>query len=716
MHAAMPSCILHLDCDCFYAQVEARRLNVPEHEPLAVVQWQGLIAVNYAARAYGIKRGMRVAEALQKCPGLHVPHVALIGGDDRSLPDRQQSKVSLDRYRHESVKIFALLEKLAPRLERVSIDEAYIDATDLARAELAREGAAETFARAAEHTRWEAWQPDAQDPFDLHLVAAAAICARLRGAVLSELGYALSAGIAHTKMIAKLASARHKPNQQTIVPRAHVPALLAELPLRDVRGLGGLLGERVAAAFPGVRFAGELSTIPLDHLKRCFGHETALWLEAVASGRHDEPVRESLAPKSLNACKSFGGTSDEQTLRRWLGLIADELVDRMAADSAAWCRTPRRLRLQFRGALAAEHRDLWVAGRVSELTREQSCQCALPTAKGGLPSAERLVGAAVGMLLRRSAEATEPRPRVRTEGGQAWPYLTRIALSVCDFEPMRRRSVLSLLAHQPSAPSAASTSVVCTPAAAATNTTSGAAAIVPPLSSSAAAVADEIDEIGEIEGRLANPTASDAQEEAAEDIGRDRGGGSNIFDRRTAGLECGTGRGSDDEGMGDGEASRGVVTTGATGAVAAKEGWMCAACTFFNMPWLDECEMCDAPRLEMSELSRPQRAGQCAVTPAGVVPESDATGSLAPPQPSPSSGWSCAACTFRNDEALRRCEMCEALRPRRDAPRSPSQRPSSNARPRSQSSSHASGGKAKHARTTVSAANSIDAYFAARAT
>ena len=48
--------ILHLDLDCFYAQVEHVRLNIPQDEPLAVQQWGSLLAVNYPARVFGVKR------------------------------------------------------------------------------------------------------------------------------------------------------------------------------------------------------------------------------------------------------------------------------------------------------------------------------------------------------------------------------------------------------------------------------------------------------------------------------------------------------------------------------------------------------------------------------------------------------------------------------------------------------------------------------------
>jgi nucleotidyltransferase/DNA polymerase involved in DNA repair len=62
--------VIHVDMDCFYAQVEHRRLKIPNSQPLAVQQWDGLIAVNYAARAKGVTRHMRV----QACPFMPIHH------------------------------------------------------------------------------------------------------------------------------------------------------------------------------------------------------------------------------------------------------------------------------------------------------------------------------------------------------------------------------------------------------------------------------------------------------------------------------------------------------------------------------------------------------------------------------------------------------------------------------------------------------------------
>jgi len=157
--------ILHIDMDAFYAQVEHERTGIARHEPLAVQQWDGLIAVNYVARAKGVSRHMRVREAKKLCPELHLVHVEIIYGDtataeilspepsliadtndtcaanaaadvgadaplgaESTQEERRKGKVSLQRYRNASAQVF---DALAPFgvVEKASIDEAYIDVT-----------------------------------------------------------------------------------------------------------------------------------------------------------------------------------------------------------------------------------------------------------------------------------------------------------------------------------------------------------------------------------------------------------------------------------------------------------------------------------------------------------------------------------------------------------------------------------------------------------
>lgn len=70
------SCLLPIDVDAAYAQFEMSRLRLPKDKPVAVQQWQGLIAVNYPARKFDISRHETVSEAKKKCPDLIAVHVA----------------------------------------------------------------------------------------------------------------------------------------------------------------------------------------------------------------------------------------------------------------------------------------------------------------------------------------------------------------------------------------------------------------------------------------------------------------------------------------------------------------------------------------------------------------------------------------------------------------------------------------------------------------
>ncbi|BGP16689.1 hypothetical protein JCM10213_000394 [Rhodosporidiobolus nylandii] len=122
------------DIDAAYAAMEMARLGLPKDEPMAVQQWNGLIAVNYPARAFGITRHESPAEALKKCPHLRLVHVqtykngeAEPGYWEGAKPETH--KVSLDMYRKESTNILAVFSEFCPVVEKASIDESYLDLT-----------------------------------------------------------------------------------------------------------------------------------------------------------------------------------------------------------------------------------------------------------------------------------------------------------------------------------------------------------------------------------------------------------------------------------------------------------------------------------------------------------------------------------------------------------------------------------------------------------
>jgi DNA polymerase eta len=294
----MSRVVVHLDCDCFYAQVELLRLGLPPETPLCVVQWGSALAVSYAARPFGIKRGDRVADIDRKSAGaVTVVSVETIGSegdeaaaaappdvppgaapgaapdatapdatapdatapDDGALPTdaRNTEKVSLARYRNASAAVFDVIASMLPpsvAFERASIDEVFLDisaevdtrvrrrrrrAAGLAALDTAPDLPADTLLM-------DGGARDAGAAGDRFLYEGALFAAELRGAVLAQSGYTMSAGVAQNKMLAKYASACNKPNKQTVMLPAAVESLLARVPITAFRGCGGKIGNTVA--------------------------------------------------------------------------------------------------------------------------------------------------------------------------------------------------------------------------------------------------------------------------------------------------------------------------------------------------------------------------------------------------------------------------------------------------------------------------------------
>ncbi|KAJ3127911.1 DNA-directed DNA polymerase eta rad30 [Nowakowskiella sp. JEL0407] len=125
--------VIHVDLDCFYAQVEQLRLKIPSSTPLGVQQWNFLIAVNYAARAAGVKKQTSITEAKEKCPNIVLQHVATYTSSDstptyHSDPTQNTHKASLDFYRAASAEILKVLEEFFKELRELCFGRAENDA------------------------------------------------------------------------------------------------------------------------------------------------------------------------------------------------------------------------------------------------------------------------------------------------------------------------------------------------------------------------------------------------------------------------------------------------------------------------------------------------------------------------------------------------------------------------------------------------------------
>lgn len=267
--AAHPRAILHIDIDCFYAQVEMLRRPGLRDQPVGVQQKSLLVTCNYRARALGVAKCQPVQEALAVCPGL-----VLVNGED------------LAEYRKASQQVHEILLQFSPHVEKLGLDENFVDVTEVVERMLSDEEGAE-----------QAWTVKGERVFDAHahddvgcpcgcarrLAVASHVAQRVRARIYEQVGLTTCAGIAHNKLLAKLACPMHKPDQQTCVFPWQAKHVLDKL--GSVRGLPGVgeSAERLLAAVQ-VFSVTELRNASAELLKKTLGPETAGRLQALAAG------------------------------------------------------------------------------------------------------------------------------------------------------------------------------------------------------------------------------------------------------------------------------------------------------------------------------------------------------------------------------------------------------------------------------------------------
>ncbi|KAF3450066.1 hypothetical protein FNV43_RR06145 [Rhamnella rubrinervis] len=337
--------IAHIDMDCFYVQVEQRKHPNLRGLPTAVVQyneWKGgaLIAVSYEARKCGVKRSMRGDEAKEVCPEIQLVCVPVARG-----------KADLNTYRNAGSEVVSVLAKKG-RCERASIDEVYLDLTEAAETMLAQappENIEVVDAEAVKSHVLGLNDENGIDPKenvrkwlcrshadrrDKLLACGALIVAELRMQVLMETEFTCSAGIAHNKILAKLASAMNKPAQQTVVPFSSVKGMLDSLPIKKMKQLGGKLGSSLQNDL-GVSTVGDLLKFSEEKLQERYGINTGTWLWNIARGISGEEVQGRLLPKSHGSGKTFPGPRALKTIasvQHWLNELCEELSERLCSD------------------------------------------------------------------------------------------------------------------------------------------------------------------------------------------------------------------------------------------------------------------------------------------------------------------------------------------------------------------------------------------------
>ncbi|KAH7312006.1 hypothetical protein BKA65DRAFT_574731 [Rhexocercosporidium sp. MPI-PUGE-AT-0058] len=374
--------IAHVDLDAFYAQCEMVRLGVKEDQPLAVQQWQGLIAINYPARAFKLARHVSPTEAKKLCPNILLQHVATWReGDEKwayhddAASNIATHKVSLDPYRLESRRILKCIKESLPeslqKVEKASIDEVFMDLSAQIHAELLERyeelrgpapyddpleflplpptTALDWHADALVDLDADETEEDDPDWDDVAILIGSEIVRNVRAAVRNNLKYTCSAGIAQNKMLAKLGSAHKKPNAQTIVRNRAVQKFLSDFKFTKIRGLGGKLGDSMTEAF-NTETVSELLPVPIEQLKQRLGDETGAWVHSIIRGKDFSEVNSRTQIKSMLSAKSFRPTiNTPEQANRWLRIFAADIYSRLVEEGVLENkRRPRTINLHHR--------------------------------------------------------------------------------------------------------------------------------------------------------------------------------------------------------------------------------------------------------------------------------------------------------------------------------------------------------------------------------
>ncbi|HNF60063.1 MAG TPA: DNA polymerase IV, partial [Elusimicrobiota bacterium] len=276
--------VLHLDMNAFFASVEQRENPALRGKPVVVVGGLGrrgiVLTASYEARPYGIKTGMLLYQAQALCPTL-VP----VAGDFR-------------KYVEASKKLFPVLERFTEKVEMTSCDEAFLDVTEARR------------------------PPDWDRARDT--------AARLQREVAEELSLPCSIGVAPNKLLAKLASEMKKPRGLTVIRPPEVEALLADLPVDALCGIGPRMKKNLAAL--GVRTCGQLGAMDFETLYPRFG-VWGHWLKRMGRGEDDAPVARVDAVdtvKSVGHATTFpANTRDPEVLRAYVMYLSEKVAARL---------------------------------------------------------------------------------------------------------------------------------------------------------------------------------------------------------------------------------------------------------------------------------------------------------------------------------------------------------------------------------------------------
>lgn len=270
--------ILHVDMDAFFASVEV--LDNPDLAGKPVVVGhdgpRGVVAAaSYEARKFGCHSAQPMAIAKRLCPDLII------------------CRGSGARYRELSDQVFAIFHESAPLVQPMSIDEAFLDVTGV--------------------------QQPSPDPV--------VIASNIKQRVFKETGLTCSVGVAPNKFLAKLGSARNKPDGMTVILPEEVDAFLLATPIDALWGVGQSTRERFARL--GVYSVADMRELGVERLNKHFG-KLGEHFYKLCRGMDDRPVTTDREAKSISHEHTFPvDVANRDELRRVLSEEVEQVARRL---------------------------------------------------------------------------------------------------------------------------------------------------------------------------------------------------------------------------------------------------------------------------------------------------------------------------------------------------------------------------------------------------
>ncbi len=328
MFVVAEATILHADVDAFFAAVEQRDDPRLRGRPVIVGAWV-VLAASYEAKANGVRTAMGVARARRLCPSAIVV------------------EPRMSAYAEASKALYRVFDDTSPRVEGLSIDEAFLDVRGVRRL----------------------------------LGSPTQVAARLRHEVRERVGLPITVGVARTKFLAKVASGVAKPDGLLVVPPEQELAFLHPLPVERLWGVGRVTAAKLHEL--GLTTVGQVAELEELTLEALLGRASGRQLHALAHNRDPRPVQPRRRRRSVGAQRALGRspkTLDDVDVAL-VGLV-DRVTRRMRAAGRAGRTVVLRLRFDdFSRATRSHTLPYATAGS----------QVVLTTARGLLTTAAPLI-------------------------------------------------------------------------------------------------------------------------------------------------------------------------------------------------------------------------------------------------------------------------------------------------------------------------------------